>query len=162
MHRLIYVSSATSRISEAEITDILKVSRRNNARQGLTGVMIYHEGSFFQILEGEEDIVEGLFRRIAGDERHHGVIRLLSTSVASRAFPDWQMGFVPMDSMTASQQEGAISLISLAKGENDTISKAMTRDRSVKLLVNRFLRGFRDIEVYVADQDSGGDKAMRA
>lgn len=92
LHTLVYVSHATVEQTEAEIERLLLDSRRNNARDGITGVLLHRDGSFMQCLEGTADAVRETFARIQADRRHGGVLVLLDEPIAERSFPDWTMG----------------------------------------------------------------------
>ncbi len=78
---------------DAEIAQILETSRRNNARVGVTGGLLYSDGCFAQVLEGPMDCVETVFERIQCDPRHSDVTVLQATPVDRRDFPDWSMAF---------------------------------------------------------------------
>jgi len=93
MHQLLYVSSTPRDIAPATIDDILTVSRANNARLGVTGLLIYIDGGFLQILEGDERSLRELYMRICTDRRHSETRLLLDREVAARAFSGWSMGF---------------------------------------------------------------------
>lgn len=95
VHRLVYCSRAAlsgPRPVEAELERILAVSRRNNARDGLTGALLFTEGSFAQVLEGPLDAIERAFERIGRDPRHGAVTVLQFAKQAERCFPAWSMG----------------------------------------------------------------------
>lgn len=47
LRQLIYASAATERFDESTLDSLLERSRTNNARRGLTGILLYHERSFF-------------------------------------------------------------------------------------------------------------------
>jgi Sensors of blue-light using FAD len=81
----------------AEIRGILATSRKNNARDGVTGGLLFSEGCFAQVLEGPLEMIEGAFERIQCDERHRKVTVLQSGSIAARDFPDWSMAFTAAD-----------------------------------------------------------------
>ncbi len=49
---LIYTSAATTEPSTAALVDILSASRRNNSRVSVTGMLLYTQDTFFQVLEG--------------------------------------------------------------------------------------------------------------
>jgi hypothetical protein len=68
MHRIIYLSSGIKIFSDEEINDLLKVSRNNNEKNGITGLLLYSDGNFMQILEGEKEAVENTYKKIA--KRH--------------------------------------------------------------------------------------------
>ena len=103
---MIYVSSGVRSFSDAEIRDILSVSRRNNERSGLTGMLLYRDGNFLQVLEGPESAVEATFARISKDPRHRGIIVIRITRPTSRLFSEWTMAFRDLTSDDASTLEG--------------------------------------------------------
>jgi len=96
MHQVFYSSAAVAQFSDAELTALLAVARVNNGRLGVTGMLLYHDGSFLQALEGDEQVVENLYAKIGRDKRHHRVVALLRRRVDARYFDQWQMGFVSM------------------------------------------------------------------
>jgi hypothetical protein len=100
MFRLVYVSSAIAPFSQTELLDLLAKARAKNQRLDVTGMLLYKDGNFMQVLEGEETVVRELFACIERDPRHFGTIVLLEEIVLEeedsheqRAFPDWSMGF---------------------------------------------------------------------
>jgi Sensors of blue-light using FAD len=93
MYQLIYVSSARELFSKEELLSILKKSRENNTRVGVTGLLLYKEGNIMQLLEGEKTVVDRIFNRVSEDDRHFNVITLFRGEVPEREFPDWSMGF---------------------------------------------------------------------
>lgn len=95
---IIYVSSAVRLFSDAELRALLKKSRENNARSGITGLLLYREGNFMQLLEGEKKAVEEKFERISRDPRHRGLIVLLRGEEPERHFADFSMGFRNLNS----------------------------------------------------------------
>lgn len=103
---IIYASSATRKFSEAELVELLKKSRENNSRLGITGMLLYKDGNFIQVLEGEKSAVQMLFKKINADPRHKGVLILLQETIEERQFPDWSMGFRNLNSAEYSAMEG--------------------------------------------------------
>ena len=93
LHSLLYVSSATTPFSSAQLEDLLRVARANNMRLDITGMLLYKDGNFMQVLEGEAAAVKALFAKIAVDPRHSGAIVLLDGPTPVRAFSEWSMGF---------------------------------------------------------------------
>jgi hypothetical protein len=93
MFFLCYVSSAVKPFSQSELIDILTRSRANNARLGITGMLLYKDGNIIQILEGEESAVRSLYAKISRDPRHKDAILLLQGHEEQRQFPEWSMGF---------------------------------------------------------------------
>ena len=97
MLQLLYVSGATRPMSDADLEDILAVSRANNQRDGVTGMLLWADGVFIQILEGEPDTVRSLVSRIEGDARHRNFMVVLEQQADQRTFSEWSMGFKKLD-----------------------------------------------------------------
>jgi hypothetical protein len=93
MYSLTYVSSAVRLLSTKELDSLLSKSRLNNARLGITGMLLYKNRKFMQVLEGERDTVLGLKERIAADSRHCGLVVLLDSEKPERDFEEWSMAF---------------------------------------------------------------------
>lgn len=94
MITLIYGSTATSRMSDSELLEILKKARENNQKLNITGMLLYYDNNFLQVLEGEEDKVTDLFAKIRTDPRHQGVMVYVKHPISKRQFGNWEMGFV--------------------------------------------------------------------
>ena len=99
MHQVIYSSAAVAPFSESELTELLVAARVNNGRLGVTGILLYHEGSFLQALEGDELVLKSLYEKIGKDKRHHRLVTLLRRQVDARHFDQWQMGFASMNGL---------------------------------------------------------------
>ena len=89
----IYASAATRPFATAELTALLQRAREANERLGATGMLLHAEGSFFQVLEGPEDVLQALFAKICADQRHAQVTKIIWEPIAERAFDAWTMGF---------------------------------------------------------------------
>lgn len=107
---LIYSSAASHPLSEEELTKLLIKSRTNNAAEGITGILLHAEGSFFQVLEGEPAAVEGLFERISRDARHTNLTVIIREPIARRAFGEWTMGFYDVKSEELKEMMGVNDL----------------------------------------------------
>ena len=84
-------------MDDDELSELLRTARVNNALLGITGLLLYKGGNFMQALEGPEDAVDSLYKKIERDARHKGAIRLIRETVATRQFGDWSMGFQNAD-----------------------------------------------------------------
>jgi hypothetical protein len=94
--RLMYASRAVPAVDQEELVAILKKSKANNPRAGVTGVLCFSEGIFMQVLEGGRAAVNQLYNRIAADARHSDVVLLHYEEIAERRFAGWSMGQVNM------------------------------------------------------------------
>jgi hypothetical protein len=93
MRQLLYVSNTAQPVSVGDLDDILTASRRNNAQLGITGLLLFIDDGFLQVLEGEESAVREVYARVASDPRHGNATVMLDREIPARAFPEWSMGF---------------------------------------------------------------------
>jgi hypothetical protein len=89
----VYISTVTKLMTEEELRQVLVQSRAKNSELGITGMLVYSEGSIMQVLEGPRQVVCDMMERIGSDPRHKGVIRLIFEPITEREFGDWTMGF---------------------------------------------------------------------
>jgi FAD-dependent sensor of blue light len=93
MHAIAYVSAASWNLLDEQVERIVSESRRLNALNGVTGVLMYCDGNFMQYLEGEEGAVVETMARIRASESHYQINELMNQPIAEREFGDWPMGF---------------------------------------------------------------------
>jgi Sensors of blue-light using FAD len=117
--QLIYASAATRRLSASDLTALLDCARENNTRLGLTGMLLYADGSFFQVLEGPEEVVTELYQRIECDDRHTQVTRIISEPIPRRYFNGWSMGFSDLSVVTDASTVGSNDFFGRAQSFND-------------------------------------------
>jgi Sensors of blue-light using FAD len=101
MNQVVYSSAALAPLSETQLTELLARARTKNERLGVSGMLLYHQGSFLQVLEGDGAVLESLFSTISADKRHQRVVALLKREVDERHFGDWRMGFASMKNLPA-------------------------------------------------------------
>lgn len=92
-HQIIYTSHSSVPLTRTELVELLDRSRRNNARVGVTGLLLHADGSFMQTIEGESDAVRALLARIERDPRHAGMIMICDEPIQKRSYGDWSMAF---------------------------------------------------------------------
>lgn len=90
---LAYSSLAIRHFDRSSLVELLAFARNFNDLHGLTGMLLYVDETFFQILEGEPDELHALFGRIEHDSRHTKVIKLLEVPIEKRTFARWSMGY---------------------------------------------------------------------
>lgn len=84
----------------AVIDDIIENAQRRNPANGITGLLVFGSGVFFQWLEGPRDNITQLMALIEKDTRHQSIIVLSSgEEVRERLFPDWAMELVSADNV---------------------------------------------------------------
>lgn len=91
MIRLGYVSVAEPAITAAALKEIIAQSAANNKALDVTGVLLFNGITFLQVLEGDDANVNGLYKKIASDERHSAVTTIFRENIKSRVFSEWSM-----------------------------------------------------------------------
>ncbi len=99
---LVYVSLATHPMSEEELGEILHVSRINNEQNDVTGMLLYRDQYFIQVLEGQEEKVQETYRKIQTDLRHQNLLIVHQEDISEREFDNWAMGFNHLDKIDSS------------------------------------------------------------
>ena len=96
MIRILYYSTATFTPKISDLEEILDIAWKNNTADDISGVLMYHDMTFFQIIEGPEENVRRLLERIKADPRHTGFTLTQDTPIETRSFSDWSMGYCPL------------------------------------------------------------------
>ncbi len=93
MIQVSYISSATEPWATPELLGLLQSCREYNAGRGVTGMLLYGNATFLQVLEGEERVIDDLVERIRKDPRHTNLQILHRKTIERRQYSDWSMGF---------------------------------------------------------------------
>jgi hypothetical protein len=105
LHRTVYMSTAIGVLRAEELDRIYLRAKAANARAGITGLMLFHEGVFLQVLEGPAAGVTSLLEKIRRDRRHANLIVLESGSVDERSFAQSPMHFIAARNLTAGEKQ---------------------------------------------------------
>ena len=124
-YQMMYSSQAARPMTVDALEEILADARSGNEARNVTGALVHVDGVFFQILEGEKDVVQSLMQSIGRDSRHHSVKVFFEREVPERAFRSWRMAFLSPSSEQMSQWAGLPGAVSsvdklLADIERDT------------------------------------------
>jgi len=103
-----------------DLEDILEHARIWNAAKGITGALVYADGAFLQILEGDRAEVQELMIKILGDLRHETVTVLRECEIPCAVFGSWQMAYV---SATA-EQVAAWAGLSVTAGSAEVMNSS--------------------------------------
>lgn len=101
MRCIAYISTEARRLSRSDVQEILRVSRMKNTVRRISGVLLYYDGLFLQVLEGEEAQLQELMAVLRTDRRHGEIRVLLDETTTERHFPDWSMAFVDVADLPA-------------------------------------------------------------
>jgi hypothetical protein len=97
IHRIVYTSRATEPFDAEALIELLGHVRAKNRRLGISGMLLYADPTFLQVIEGDLEVIESLYDVIESDRRHADTRVLLREDAEGRAFGDWTMGFVQAD-----------------------------------------------------------------
>ena len=97
LSRLIYASKSLVKVDFPLLEDLNDSAVRRNATTGITGLLLYGNSAFLQVLEGGRAAVSATFNRISQDKRHHELVLIGITEIAEREFQDWAMRVVMID-----------------------------------------------------------------
>jgi hypothetical protein len=133
MYQLVYVSTASWPMSHGELNAILDISRANNRRLNVTGMLLHIDQGFLQVLEGPKEAVLEIFHNIERDMRHIGVRILVQKESDERLFTDWNMGYERLSS-TDLRTAGVFEIT------RDAIANAIAPEKAAEIAV--LLRNF--------------------
>ncbi|MBF4567399.1 BLUF domain-containing protein [Plantibacter sp. VKM Ac-2880] len=86
-----YVSTSSAPLTRPALDALLRQSRENNERSGLTGMLAVKADDFFQVIEGPRVVVQDVLAKLLRDRRHRDMRILLEEEIPYRRFPDWTM-----------------------------------------------------------------------
>lgn len=90
-YQVLYRSRATIPPTAADLQRLLAHAREWNAEAGITGLLLYRDGRYVQVLEGPEAAMRAVYARIRHDPRHTQVVTVSEGLAPARRFPDWRM-----------------------------------------------------------------------
>jgi hypothetical protein len=126
MIQLSYVSSADTEMSSSDLLELLQQCLKNNPPLGVTGMLLYGNGTFLQTIEGDDAVVERLVEKIAKDPRHKKLQFFSRKQIEQRQYSGWSMGFHRMSDQELGEIEGLKSF-----GMQDFNSENLIRNDAV-------------------------------
>ena len=124
----------TNPLSIGEIHKIGAISSQNNQQMNITGLLVYFEKLFFQIIEGNDPQVDQLFIKIGKDPRHEDIVRLKTDyDIDQRLFPTWSMKTINLDD-NVDELVRPIKILLQAVTESHTIIEQYTQPTILKIL----------------------------
>lgn len=98
LYQLVYRSKPAVPFSDGDLIVLLEAARSFNAAHNISGILLYGYNTFIQLIEGDDDVIRGLYyQHIYHDIRHHSLKVLQETYIEKRRFERWSMAFRPLD-----------------------------------------------------------------
>ncbi|MGB5418460.1 BLUF domain-containing protein [Algibacter sp.] len=88
-----YISDSREYESLENVKKIYTKAKQNNLKLNITGILIYQNGNFLQVLEGHEEQVDKTYEKIRNDSRHRNIIKVINNTIEQRIFEDYNFGF---------------------------------------------------------------------
>ncbi|MEM7342179.1 MAG: BLUF domain-containing protein [Actinomycetota bacterium] len=136
----IYTSRLAAGYDDSELERILAKAKANNGPIGVTGMLLYEDGSFFQVLEGPRATVQKLYDKISKDRRHENVVKLIERPVTERDFGNWTMGVAQV----------TMADLRDLPGLNDFFTRGQSLSRLDEGQAKELLRAFRNGRYHLA------------
>jgi len=136
VYQIVYTSIASKKMFKSDLYTILRQARNNNNSNGVTGMLAYTEQNFFQVIEGNKEVVSELFTKIHNDNRHHDARILYENEVYMRSFANWEMAYVSLSARELANWAGLGSATTI----EDTLNKLQSEKDLVTELVENFLK----------------------
>jgi len=138
-YQLIYSSQATVPMSVAELEEILVDARAGNEKRNITGALVYIDGIFLQVLEGEKETVLSLMRSIENDTRHTSVKVFHRAEVDRPTFGSWRMAYLgatPEQMAVWAGLDGTASIESILKDMHEKPHHASLAETILRALAS--------------------------
>lgn len=122
LYHFVYCSRAADGVDDAEVNRIVEAAQRNNLARGITGVLVFGSGVFFQWIEGPAGQMKNLIASLHGDPRHYDIVTLdQSEEERERLYPNWDMDKVEAEDIRTVLQDA------LESADNKNNVAALTR-----------------------------------
>ncbi len=104
LSQLLYTSFASQPMTREEIDEIVRKAQCNNSQQLITGLLLYGNGRFMQLLEGDEQLIVKLYNKIAKDSRHKSLDLVVLRPAKKRIMGEWSMGLLNLETYGLDQE----------------------------------------------------------
>ena len=138
LKRIHYISSFVQDMSDDEIEELASQAAKKNAENDITGVLMAKGGVFFQIIEGPEENIDGLFTNILKDPRHEKITTLgIQIGDLKRLFPNWHMKEINLDTTTSERLQPVKAIIDAVHAQSaiiENLTEALAASAWAELL----------------------------
>ncbi|WP_081415714.1 BLUF domain-containing protein [Aquimarina latercula] len=127
-----YVSTASRFLTNSDVNELFEYVKVNNNRLKITGILMYSDGNFFQILEGEKKLIHDLFKKILLDSRHYDIIKIFDHEMTKPSFSKYNSNFSTINKR--SEHSELQQFLEKEKSNNPETFK------SISYLTNKFMQ----------------------
>ncbi|AXT58236.1 BLUF domain-containing protein [Aquimarina sp. AD1] len=127
-----YVSTASRFLTNSDVNELFEYVKVNNNSLKITGILMYSDGNFFQILEGEKKLIHDLFKKILLDSRHYDIIKIFDHEMTKPSFSKYNSNFSTINKR--SEHSELQQFLEKEKSNNPETFK------SISYLTNKFMQ----------------------
>ncbi len=98
-----YISDSRINKSITDFNNLIRTAKTNNAKNNITGILVYKNNNFLQVFEGAPETVDTIFDKIRMDQRHQNIFKIIDTSIDQRIFEEYKFGFTVVSDKNALQ-----------------------------------------------------------
>lgn len=138
IYSITYVSRAKSAFDAQALKELLAICVGNNTRRGITGMLLYKDRWFMQVLEGSAVAVHLIYARIERDSRHHEIKLIVREPMRVREFSEWSMGFKNLDSADLAAYPGYSEFLDIPLADEVFSVDAARRRKLLALFKQHF------------------------
>ncbi len=110
--QILYCSLTNAPTNEAALEALTQNAAHMNRMDHITGMLMYADGVFVQLIEGPREALNALWARLLKDKRHKAVVQLYHRrEVESRACEGWGMQLVERDMLHAIIHEAKMEVM---------------------------------------------------
>ncbi len=91
-HTICYLSKAEA-LKDSELESLFEFILATNPTLNITGALLYFNGFFLQVLEGNKEVITELFLNIRKDKRHRKILTILDQKIENRIFENYEATF---------------------------------------------------------------------
>jgi len=118
-----YLSTANRDLNQEEVAELLDLTQIRNNTAGVNGLLIYSDGNFFEVIEGEESKIKALFENIKEDPRHRNIMMVFEKNIDKPLFDDKDANFISEN--TKYRQMEVENFLYYIKDLNESTQKAV-------------------------------------
>jgi Sensors of blue-light using FAD. len=133
---IVYVSFSRNQLSELELDELLSEIRPKNLATGITGLLLYNDEIFIQVIEGETDTIRRLYDILQKDKRHTNIVKILEERIDQRSFPNWSMGYQKLSKEDSKDLPGFTDVMS----SNDIRETLKQSSQAIVDLIVKFMK----------------------
>lgn len=134
MLQVSYVSQTKEPLSPTALLDLLLQCRRNNEAMGVTGMLLYGDRTFLQVIEGDDAVIDELVETITADPRHDAVQFLHRKPIEARQYGGWSMGFEKV----ADEDFGKVEGLAKFRVDDFTVDYLSNNESIANMLLQRY------------------------